>query len=450
MRWNFSARKNLPIAIVVGIVLVILVVKLKSSIKHDNGELVGQLAQYQVLTQQSIRPKIIGYGKVKPNIQLNSLAEVTGTVTYLHPALKKGEIFKAETLLIKIDDSDYKLQMAKAQANLAAAEVDLAAKKTSQENNKLDIRLSEHKLGIAESEFQRIKKLFDKSSVSQTELDRAQQSVLIQQQDLQRYMNQKRLIPLEIKALQAQVKKAQADVNKAELDINRTEIRLPFTGRIHKVNVERSQLVTKGAALFSASDVEKVLINAQFTYSTFNQFSGFFKQRPNLENISSGGMASYLKAQDLRADVEILSQSGTTWHANIERLSDEIDPQSQTIGVVVAIENSYEQIKLGEKPPLLAGMRAKVSLQATKQNFVVVPRHVVRGRYALIADENNLLRKVDMQGALKQDDSFLLQSLNLEGAKLVTTDLFPAIEGSKLYFTETSEQMSTLDVKELH
>ncbi|KZN44405.1 efflux RND transporter periplasmic adaptor subunit [Pseudoalteromonas luteoviolacea] len=450
MRWNFSARKNLPIAIVVGIVLVILVVKLKSSIKHGNVEQAGQPAQYQVLTQQFVRPKITGYGKVKPNIQLNSLAEVTGTVTYIHPVLKKGEIFKAETLLIKIDDSDYLLQLAKAEANLAAAQVDLAAKRTAQENNKLDIRLSEHKLGIAESEFKRTEKLFEKSSVSQTELDRAQQSVLVQQQDLQRYLNQKRLIPLEIKALQAQVNKAEADVNKAELDIKRTEIRLPFTGRIHKVDVERSQLVTKGAALFSASDVEKVLINAQFTYSTFNQFSGFFKQRPNIENISSDGMASYLKAQELAASVEILSQSGTTWQANIERLSDEIDPQSQTIGVVVAIQNSYEKIKLGERPPLIAGMRAKVSLTAAAQNFVVIPRHTVRGRYALIADDNNQLRKVDLTGSIKQEDSFLLQRSNLEGAKLVTTDLFPAIEGTLLNLSEAPTQLSTANGKELH
>ncbi|KZN31664.1 hypothetical protein N474_02035 [Pseudoalteromonas luteoviolacea CPMOR-2] len=450
MRWNFSAKKNLPIAIAIGILLVVLVVKLKSSIRHDNVEPSGQLAQYEILKQQSVHPKITGYGKVKPNIQLNSLAEVTGTVTYLHPALKKGEIFKAETLLIKIDDSDYQLQLAKAKANLATTDVDLAAKRTAQENNKLDIKLSEHKLGIAESEFQRLQKLFDRSSVSQTELDKAKQNVLVQQQDLQRHMNQKRLIPLEIKALQAQVKKAQADVNKAELDIKRTEIRLPFTGRIHKVNVERSQLVTKGAALFSASDVEKVLINAQFTYSTFNQFSGFFKQKPSIENISNNGMATYLKAQELAASVEILSQKGAAWQASIERLSDEIDPQSQTIGVVVAIKNSYEQIKLGEKPPLLAGMRAKVSLTAAERDFVVVPRHAVRGKFALIADENDLLKKVDMQGAIKQGDSFLLEGDELEGVRLVTTDLFPAIEGTKLHFTQAPAQLSKVNAKELH
>ncbi|MCF2860302.1 hypothetical protein L1286_22735 [Pseudoalteromonas sp. SMS1] len=450
MRWDFSAKKNLPIAVAVGILLVVLIVKLKLSIKHDDKDQVGQLAQYQVLTQQSVRPEITGYGKVKPNIQLNSLAEVSGTVTYLHPALKKGEIFKAETLLIKIDDSDYQLQFAKAQANLATAEVDLAAKRTAQDNNKLDISLSEHKLGIADSEFQRLQSLFDRSSISQTELDRAKQNVLIQQQDLQRYMNQKRLIPLEIKALQAQVTKAQADLNKAQLDIKRTEIRIPFTGRIHQVNVERSQLVTKGAALFSASDVEKVLINAQFTYSSFNQFSGFFEHKPNIENISSDGMATYLRAQGLAASVEILSQSGATWQASIERLSDEIDPQSQTIGVVVAIENSYKQIKLGKKPPLLAGMRAKVSLSAAERTFVVVPRHAVRGQYALIADENDLLRKVNMQGAMKQGDSFLLKDESLVGVRLVTTDLFPAIEGTKLHFTDITEQLSKVSAKELH
>lgn len=449
MRWDLSAKKNLPIAILVGVVLVILVVKLATSTKHNNTEQIGQRAQFHALTMQSVRPEVVGYGKVTPNIQLNSLAQVSGAVTYVHPALKKGEIFKQGTLLLEIDDSDYQLQLAKSEASLASAEVELAVKQTAIKNNQLDIKLSQHKLKIADAEFTRLKRLFASASVSQTELDKGQQNVLVQQQDLQRNLNQARLLPLEVKALQAQVKKAAADVHKAKLDITRTKVHLPFNGRIHRVHIERGQLVTKGANLFSASDIEKVLINAQYTYQIFNQFSGFFKQTPNLKNISDDGMAAYLKAQGLEAKIEILSQPGVYWPASIERLSDEIDPQSQTVGVVVSIADSYQQISLGEKPPLLAGMRAKVTLSASEQAFVVIPRHFVRDGHALLADKEDKLTKLPLHGAIKQGDSFLLDKPSLVGAKLITTDLFPAISGTQLNLTPTA-LLSDATVTERH
>ncbi|MCF6439906.1 hypothetical protein L1077_10725 [Pseudoalteromonas luteoviolacea] len=435
MRWNFRAKKNLPIAVLLGVVLVAMVVKLTSTTKHNGTHSVGQNAQYQALSMQAIRPQIVGYGKVTPNIQLSSLAQVSGEVTFIHSALKKGEIFKQGTLLLEIDDSDYQLQLAKSEASLATADVELAAKQTAIKNNQLDIKLSKHKLKIAEAEFARLKRLFASASVSQNELDRAQQNVLVQQQDLQRNLNQSRLLPLEVKALQAQVKRAHADVNKAKLDIKRTKVYLPFNGRIHQVHVERGQLVTKGANLFSANDIEKVLINAQFTYQTFNQFSGFFKQIPNLKTISDDGMAAYLKAQGLSGKVEILAQPGVYWPASIERLSDEIDPQSQTVGVVVSISDSYQQIKLGEKPPLLAGMRAKVTLSASEQAFVVIPRYFVRDGHALLADKEDKLTKLPMHGAIKQGGNFLFDDPALDGARLITTDLFPAISGTQLNLT---------------
>ncbi|MDK2595362.1 efflux RND transporter periplasmic adaptor subunit [Pseudoalteromonas obscura] len=449
MRWNLSAKKNLPIAALAGVVLMLLVVKLTSSTKHSDIEEIGQLAQYQVLAMRAIRPEIVGYGKVTPNIQLNSLAQVSGVITYLHPALKKGEIFKAGTLLIEVDDSDYQLQLAKSEAGLASAEVELAVKRTAIKNNQLDIKLSEHKLRIASDEYRRLKRLFDNSSVSQAELDKAQQNMLAQQQGLQRDLNQKNVLPLEVKALQAQVKKALADVNKARIDIERTKIHLPFTGRIHQVNVERAQLVSKGASLFRASDIKKVLINAQYTYQSFNQFSGFFNRAPSMQTISEQGMASYLKEQGLEAKVEILAQPGVYWEASIERLSDEIDPQSQTVGVVVSISDSYKQIELGEKPPLLAGMRAKVTLSASEQDFVVVPRYFIRDGHALIASDENKLTKVSLRGAIKQSGSFLIDNPELSGAKLITTDLFPAIEGTRLNLT-ASEQLTDVANRERH
>ncbi|WP_404391642.1 efflux RND transporter periplasmic adaptor subunit [Pseudoalteromonas phenolica] len=448
MRWNFSARRNLPIAVAIGVLLVVIIVKLNASMQHQVVTDDGQLAHYQLLKQQAIRPEIVGFGRVEPNVQFNGIAEVSGKITYMHPALKKGELFEQGTLLLSIDDSDYQLQLAKANANLATAQVQLAAKKTAQLNNALDIKLSRNKLQIAQSEYDRLARLLKQKSISQNDLDRAQQQVLLQQQDLQRNENAKSLLPLEIKALQAGVNKAEADVKQAQLAIERTQVRLPFTGRIHKVNVEQSQWVTMGMPIFSASDVAQVQINAQFTFDSFHQFTGFFKRPPNINTVSAQGMAAYFAEQGLQAQVELLGHEGMRWPAKIARMSDEIDPQSQTVGVVVTIDDSYKNIELANKPPLLAGMRAKVSLLATEQNFIAVPRAAVKGRYAILADAQNRLQKLDTQGALKQQNYFLFKDENLLGAKLITTDLFPVIAGSKLQLVPEHTAVAASSVKE--
>ena len=130
-------------------------------------------------------------------------------------------------------------------------------------------------------------------------------------------------------------------------------------------------------------------------------------------------------------------------------MSDEIDPRSQTVGVVVTIDDSYKNIELANKPPLLAGMRAKVTLLATEQNFIAVPRAIVKGRYALLADAQNTLQKLDTRRALKQQNYFLFQDEKLVGAKLVTTDLFPVIAGSKLQLVPENAVLAVTSVKEL-
>ncbi|MFC3032795.1 efflux RND transporter periplasmic adaptor subunit [Pseudoalteromonas fenneropenaei] len=445
MSWNFQHRKNLPLAALCGVVLVGLVMAIKPAMSHKDYQSEARLAEYVTLQSHIMRPAITGYGRVTPNISLNSLAEVSGRIVYRHPNLKKGELFAAGTELLRIDDSDYQLQLAKAQSALASAELREAAKHTAIKNTLQDIKLSEHKLAIANAEESRLKTLFTQRSASETELNKAKQAVLVQQQELQRLLNQQSLFPLELKVLDAELKQAQADVDKAQLELSRTVIRLPFTGRIHQVSAEEQQLVTKGMPLFSASGIEKVLINAQFDYAQFQQFVRFFNQAPDFAEIGSNGMQTYLAEQGLNAQVRLLGEQGQVWQAQLERFSDELDPQSQTVGVVVSISESYQQMQLGKKPPLLAGMRAQVELLAKAQRFVAIPRHLVNNEQILLADGNSTLRPTPLQSTLKQNNLVLSQDATLVGAKVLTNDLFPVIVGESLQLQSDERSQRQLE-----
>ena len=53
---------------------------------------------------------ITAYGNVEPAITLNSMAEVSGKVSYVHPNLKAGETIPAGTPVVRIDAEDYAVE----------------------------------------------------------------------------------------------------------------------------------------------------------------------------------------------------------------------------------------------------------------------------------------------------------------------------------------------------
>ena len=73
---------------------------------------------------------------------------------------------------------------------------------------------------------------------------------------------------------------------------------------------------------------------------------------------------------------------GTTraeWQAEFVRFSDNVDPQTRTMGVVVAVDRPFEKVRPGLRPPLSKGMFVQVLLRGrTQPERLVVPRAAVR------------------------------------------------------------------------
>ncbi|WCN15250.1 HlyD family efflux transporter periplasmic adaptor subunit [Marinomonas mediterranea] len=431
-KWNFRSKRNLPIAVICGVIAVATVFKLKPDMEHVELAGRGQDAQYIPLQSFSVRPEITGFGRIQPNIKFSSLAEVSGKVVYFHPKLEKGELLPEGVVLLKIDDSTYQLQVAQGEAEVAAAEINLAEKKIALSNNLKDLELSRKKLVLAESEYRRIQGLYKSKHVSPSTLDQAKQNLLSQQQALQQYQNKKTLLPMEVKALEAQLDVAQTNLSKSKLDLENTVVTMPFMGRIHSVSVEEGQWVSVGASLFNASDIRKVQINGQFPLAQFKQFTGLLSSEFSLSQLNEQGMQTFIDELNLSAQVSLLGDENVIWKADVERFSDEIDPQTQTVGVILSVSESYRTIDMGNRPPLLTGMRAKVDLFGKAQPFVVIPRHLVHNSDILVADGEMALSRIHLTAPLAQNNVVLTQNFSLVNQKLITSDLFPAIEGSKV------------------
>lgn len=103
------------------------------------------------------------------------------------------------------------------------------------------------------------------------------------------------------------------------------------------------------------------------------------------------------------------------------------------MGVVVAVDDPFDKVIPGYKPPLSKGMFVNVVLSG-KQSMqrVLVPRSAVRANTVYVVDENNRLRRRPVKILFSQDDISVIDEGLEPGERVVVSDLVPAVDGMLL------------------
>jgi len=427
-------KRAFPLIALAGIVILLLIVKLQPQPTHVLAQRPSVTVNYIEAVEEIVRPEIIGFGTVTPDLDLKAKSEVSGRIVYIHPNLKKGEIFAKDTVLLQIDDKDYILQLKQAEADLLASRANLTEMELSIENNQLELSLANEKLKVRQKEFDRKRELSKKGVISKSTFDAEKQNLLLQKQELLKHQNLETTLPSQLEVMKAKVNIAQINIQKSQRDLDRTKVRLPFNGRISKVHTELDQYILKSAPIFDAVGLGKVIINAQFPIDQFSLFAKNFnrdtldfgreKQIPSMENV--------LNSLELSAVVQDANGDFSSWQAQVERLSDNIDPLSKTIGVVVSVANSYQAMEPGSRPPLLEGMYMKVTLYGSPTLFTVVPRFTLHQNRLYLVSRNDELKHLGVENPQYKGGLLLLKSGLSPGDKVITSDLFPVVDGMSL------------------
>ncbi len=429
-----KSKYALPVIAVGGIALAFLIVILQPSLEHNPQARAAVPVKVITVEQHSLRPSVIGFGNVQPDLTLQAKAEVTGRITYIHPELKKGAILSKDTVVLTIDDKDYQLGLKQSEADLISNIANLKSMQLTIENTKLDLKLANAKLKVRTKELKRLEKLTKSGSVSQSNLDAERQNMLQQQQEVQQLENQQTTLPSEIEVLKAQIEISKAKVEQSQRDLSRTQVKLPFTGRVRQVDAELDQYVATGTLLFDISGLDKVTINAQFPTDQFRQIAaGFDRDKIKFNKLTENTKMSVLMAElGLSAQVFIAGEQSQSWQAKVERISDSLDPLSRTLGVVVSVSDSYQNIDPGVKPPLLEGNYMQVNLQGANNQYLVVPRFALHGQQVYRVGQDNTLQRVEVKGAQLQGELMLLKNSLKVGDRIITSDVFPAVNGMKV------------------
>ena len=137
---------------------------------------------------------LLGYGVVEPEQQITLQARVGGTVQSIGPKFVPGASFKKGDVLVQLDNTDYRIELQTAQANLAQAQSTL----TSELGNQV----------VAQSDFELLGMT----------VDERERALILRKPQLA--------------AATATVQSAKAGAERAKVNLERTVLRAPFDGMV--------------------------------------------------------------------------------------------------------------------------------------------------------------------------------------------------------------------------
>jgi multidrug efflux pump subunit AcrA (membrane-fusion protein) len=381
-------------------------------------------------------PRALGYGFVQPGSVWEAVAQVSGKIVYRHPDLERGRLLAAGSELLRIDPANYELAVARIEANADAVRAGLEELEVRRANTKSSLEIARRTLALAEQDLARKRTLLAKANVSQTAVDEAESGVLQERRQIQDLQNQLNLLPAERRVLEANLRLNQAQLEEARLDLERTVIRLPFEARIAEVLAEATQFVSAGQKLAVADSIDVAEITAQIA---LNHMRPLVPAGLDLSSLSADEISALPRRWGFSAEARLVAGDFTaSWQARFDRISDMVDPQTRTLGLVVAVDEPYRSAIPGRRPPLTKNMYLEVEIRAAPQpGRIAVPRVALhRGPDGgdviyLAGAEDRLEFRPVVPGPMQSDFAIVDEGL-AGGERVVVSDLIPAIEGMLL------------------
>ncbi|MCW8330327.1 HlyD family secretion protein [Photobacterium sp. SDRW27] len=415
-------------AILAGIAILALAVNLRSTPGIKPALNKARPVDVISLQQLLLAPMVTGFGRVKPKVEWQAIAEVSGKVVYRHPGLEKGRVLDAGTVLLKIDPLDYELRLAQAEADVSSSQAQLAKLAQEELNLKTTLKIEKNRLAISQKELTRKKELRRKGLTSQSAVDLEQQNTLASQKVVQDIENQLIVLPNERKVTLAQLEVNQSRVTEAKRSLEKTVITLPVDARISSVDIEQNQVVNSQQAMVIAHGIDAVEIDAQVALhdmqvlaSSLTQYTAHADGRPRADQL------------DLTATIQLSSGSFLqSWPAKVARISDTVSANQATVGVILEVEQDYSQLSPESAPPLVNGMFVEARLSGQANAHWVIPERALHGDKVYLVSDSNTLNIMPVTVLFRRDGMVAISGELTTEQLLVVNDLLPAVSGMEL------------------
>lgn len=328
-------------------------------------------------TPGTYQSSVKALGTVAPDRQIVLKAKVSGEVVWVSPEFVQGGLIKKGQVLLKLEDSDYRVDVKKAKSMLDKAISDLEIEKGSQKIAKEELRL-----------------------INQADIGEIKATDLALRK------------PQLIQA-QASVDSARADLEKAELDLSRTTITIPFNAIILDKSVDHGALVNSQGTIATLVDTD--------TY--------------RVEALVAPDKLSALKISEINGSQAVIHSqySSYTWKGRVVRTTGSMSEDSRMAGVIILVDDPLGRNQSGQTPPLLLDDYVEVVLLGDMlENVFSVPRKIVRDGNTLWIYANGKLEIREINIAWKENGVAYIRSGLNEGDLVITSDLPAPVKGMAL------------------
>jgi len=403
----------LAASLVIAATLVILRPKAERQVPVDKGRLVEVFA----VRTEDVPMVIECYGTVAPRETLKLVAQVHGPIVEISPDFKEGNFINKQTRLIQIDPRTYALEVERRKVQIKQSEAEL--KRLDQEvvNLKTRVKIARSDVGLAENEYQRLKKLVSKKVIAQSQVDKAEQSYLASRERLQALENQLALIGPQREQLIAARDMASVMYQQAQLDLERSMISAPFDGWVLEKSVEVGQHVNVGQQLGSIYHSGELDIEVNLPVKDFKWLPADM-------------------GETTRISVDVVYQNSGrehVWRGHVARAKAKMDEKTRTLPLVIEVDDAAAAGQNSSGFRLRPGMFVTVKIEGRKvTDAFVLPRHVVYPGDIVytVADNQIKIKEIDVLRSYK--DSVIVAGGLSEGDRIVKTPLPGAVDGMRV------------------
>lgn len=351
-------------------------------------EAVRPLSVYVEYAKQSDVSLLVStQGEVSARTEVNLVAQVAGKIESISSEFTEGGIVSSDVALINIEDTDYQLALAQAQAAVAEAEV-----------------------GVQEA--------LATANVARKQLQ-----------------NPAKASPLALKKPQvaqakARLEAARASLAQAELNLQRTKISLPFNGRVIEKNVDIGQYVTPGSSLGRAFSTDIVEVRVPFDDDELASL-----------DLPIGYVAE--NEAPLRVNLSAtVAGKIQNWQGELVRLDAAVDSNTRTVYGQVVVKSPYQDNVSENGMPLAVGLYVQAEIQGRRINgATVIPRDALRAGnnvFVIDADERLDIRQVNVVHS-SSEQAIIGDGIQAD-EKVIVSSIRNPIPGMRLSPLESSEQ----------
>jgi RND family efflux transporter MFP subunit len=325
-----------------------------------------------------MRLDVVSFGEVRARTDAVLVAQVAGRIVGISPEFIEGGQFSAGDALVIIDDSDHRLALQRALADVADAELGL------------------HQ-ALAAADVAR-KQLAGSPNPSPLALHEPQ-----------------------VAQARARLDASHARVAQAQLDLERTRISLPFDGRIHSTDVSIGQFVTPGVRLGRAFALDAAEVRIPLTDAQLGSLS----------------LPIGYAADDTRRLVRLTATLGgeeQEWHGELLRIDAAVDPSTRLVHGLVRIADPYGSGASASGMPLAIGLYVQAEIEGRQQqNARVIPREALRaGNQVFVVGDDGLLRVRQVVLEHSDKSSAVIASGLAPGEQVVVSSIRNPIDGMRV------------------